>query len=308
MFIITACGNVDTALQTDRITEAASPAVSPTPEPTVSSDTDASPTPAPTISSDTDASPTPEPTLPFSAIAVEVVYEPVELTDETFVYQYDEACKDKGLLFDIDGDNNPDKLYIQYSDYQYHLWINEEHQLNTSMIILSDIDRTDAYVELMLVGKFELNVFHYVNHELTVIGDLFSNGYEPYYEQFSRIDDTTIRCEEDLFLIDSHIHLLGEFQVTEKELLLRKGNYEILGNRKLTLLRPLNLYQDKDTTTAYQTAAENQEIFFRLTDGYNWVYFQAEDGTEGWVYWDAAALTVNNVLANEVFTDFNTAQ
>ena len=87
------------------------------------------------------------------------------------------------------------------------------------------------------------------------------------------------------------------------------GEYEITNDTKLTLLKEIKLFSEKDINSDYNIV-QPQVVSLKMTDGVHWTYVIAEVGTEGWIYTETIdeKKIVNKELGiYECFEGFDTA-
>lgn len=221
-----------------------------------------------------------------------------------------------GIAIDLNGDDKKERIYVNndgvyvndifYENILGHT-LNQYEGYKTWWLL--DINKEDDLVELIFVDtQGEIDVWHYTD-SFYLIGNFrnYNTDKDIRYANFT--DNNSISFEYTAYVLERSLLDLTYYLDPEGLLSIMPGEYEITNDTKLTLLKEIKLFSEKDMNSDFNIA-QPQVMSLKMTDGLHWTYVIAEDGTEGWIYTETIndKTIVNEELDKfEYFEGFDTA-
>ncbi|MBQ9120720.1 MAG: M56 family metallopeptidase [Lachnospiraceae bacterium] len=244
-----------------------------------------------------------------------IVYEELKVTNPMTIRNE----PGKGYLIDLNGDGVQEQLHIskwgvfvngKISPYVVDSAMGVEYQADWWLI---DIDSKDGMLELIFPADGsggDCGVFHCDGTKLYNIGYVNFSYSEPSIINPIFLEDGTILCRNFIRPLEQ-MSLVTQMKLDEQDrLVIVEQEYEIEQEITLTLCEEISFFAERSMESDFVRVAP-QKVWLTKTDGYEWTYLVAEDGSEGWVHYVSGWQVENKINggkdAREVFEGFSTA-
>lgn len=257
----------------------------------------------------------------LSPTPTSVPSEQLELQD----VQYDEVSfqdmytinysENKGIAIDLNGDSQKELIFVDKIGVYINGTLYQDVIGHTNYLYegyktwwLLDIDKDDQLFELLFINVLgEFVVYHFTD-SFQLVGN-FNNYHtdkDIRYASFS--ENKNISFEYMANVLERTLQELTFCLDADGKLTVVPGNYEINYDCTLQLLKEIVLFSEKDLKSDFCTV-NPQMLTLKKTDGCNWTYVVADDGSKGWIYTEKNSSNLNGdeKYIGDYFSGFNTA-